>query len=223
MDMAGIITSISILAPAILFALTIHEASHALVASWMGDPTAKMLGRVTLNPLKHLDPMGTLAFFITAMAGAGIGWAKPVPVDGRNLNNPRKDNMWISAAGPVSNLLAAGAMSLILHTLIETGLFESPASWTLWLGRVLFAAVRINVVLAFFNLIPLPPLDGSGVVMGLLPYKMALHYSGLSRYGMFIILGLILLPSWLPGFPNILIPLVVRPANWLVQTLLPML
>jgi Zn-dependent protease len=223
MDVSNIIVNITFLAPAILFALTVHEASHALVALWFGDPTAKMAGRLTLNPLKHLDVMGTIVFFITAMAGAGMGWAKPVPVDGRNLKNPRKDNIWISASGPISNILAAIGLSIVLRVLMGLGVFQSDAAWLQWLATVLFAGVRINLVLAFFNMIPLPPLDGSGVLMGILPHKMAAQYYQISRYGMLIILAMIILPSWLPGFPNLLVPLVIYPANGLLQLLLPML
>ncbi len=218
---SSFIIKFTILAPPILLALTVHEVAHGLVAYKLGDPTAKMMGRLTLNPFKHLDVTGTLVFFVTAWFGAGIGWAKPVPVDPRNLKDPRRDGMWISAAGPVVNLLCAALLAVVIRLLISTGLFQEYASWKEFLANVLLIGVRINVILAFFNLIPIPPLDGSGVLSGLLSPRAAAKYHSLSRYGFVILLALIFLPGWLPGFPNLISEFVVQPANYLVSWLLP--
>ena len=221
-NLTDILIRIAVLAPAILMALTVHEASHALVAHLMGDSTAKFQGRLSLNPLHHLDPTGTLVFFITAWFGAGIGWAKPVPVDSRNLKNPQRDHIWISAAGPAANIVFAVLIALCLALLIHGGLFRSYSLFVWIMGQLLIAGVKINLVLAFFNLIPLPPLDGSGILAGLLPYRAAARYYEIGRYGFLIILGLIFLPNWLPGFPDIINLFVLTPANTLASWLLPL-
>ncbi|RJX35199.1 MAG: site-2 protease family protein [Desulfarculus sp.] len=211
-----------LLAPPILMALTVHEASHALVAWLRGDPTAKQAGRLSLNPIRHLDLAGTLVFFVTAWFGAGFGWAKPVPVDGRRLRDPRRDMIWISASGPVSNLAFAVLISLVLAGLIHLGLFTEYALWKWFLGEMLILGITVNVVLAFFNLIPLPPLDGSGILTGLLSPRAALHYQQFARYGFLILLGLIFLPRFLPGLPNIIGYLVLYPAQAIIDLLLPL-
>jgi len=210
-----------ILAPPILMALTVHEASHALVAWWRGDPTAQRMGRLSLNPLRHLDPAGTLVFFITAWFGAGFGWAKPVPVDGRNLADPRRDMIWISAAGPASNLVCASLIALVLYLLVNAGVFVGYADWKWFLAKMMMTGVTVNVILAFFNLIPLPPLDGSGILAGLLSPAAALRYQQLNRWGFIILLALIFLPRWLPGLPNIIYYLVLYPANSVLNLLMP--
>jgi Zn-dependent protease len=212
---------IAVLAPPILMALTVHEAAHALVAFLRGDPTAKLAGRLSLNPLRHLDVAGTLVFFFTAWVGSGIGWAKPVPVDYRRLKNPQRDVMWVSAAGPVVNLLAASAVALSLHLLVVAGVFADFSAWKRYLAEVLLVGVQVNVVLAFFNLLPLPPLDGSGIVLGLLPPAAAARYQAFSRYGFAILLALIFLPQVVRGFPNLLGLLVVGPASLVTAWLLP--
>lgn len=218
---SGFITKFTILAPPILMALTVHEVAHGLVAYKFGDPTAKMMGRLTLNPFKHLDVTGTLVFFVTAWLGAGIGWAKPVPVDPRNLKDPKRDGMWISAAGPVVNILFAVAIAAVFKLLISIGLFQRPSSWQIYLANVLTVGVQINIILAFFNLIPLPPLDGSGVLSGLLSPRAAAKYHSLSRYGFVILLALIFLPGWLPGFPDLIRAFVLKPAYYFTSWLLP--
>lgn len=218
----SILIKVGLLAPPILMALTVHEAAHGLVALWRGDPTAKYAGRLTLNPLRHLDPTGTLVFFITAWFGAGIGWAKPVPVDHRRLKDPRRDMMWVSAAGPLSNLLFALILALALNLFIQIGFFREPG-WTVFLAHMMILGVKINIVLAFFNLLPLPPLDGSGIVTGLLSPRAAAKYSQLNRYGFIIIMGLIFLPRWLPGFPDIIDIFVLTPASLLISMLLSMI
>lgn len=171
--------------PPILFALTFHEFAHAWSARKLGDPTAESMGRLSLNPLVHLDPVGTFMIFITVMSGFGIGWAKPVPVDPRYLQNPRRDMLWIALAGPVSNIILA---------FIMTGIFTSmtPGGGTTDLIRqMLLIGISINLVLAFFNMLPIPPLDGSKILMGLLPEEQARQYSQLEMYGPMLLIGLI--------------------------------
>jgi Zn-dependent protease len=218
---SSFIVKLIVLAPPILMALTVHEVAHGLVAYKMGDPTAKMAGRLSLNPFKHLDLTGTLVFFVTAWLGAGIGWAKPVPVDYRNLRDPKRAVVWISAAGPAVNLLFAVLLAIVIKLLISIGLFAEYASWKDFLANILVIGVRINVVLAFFNMIPLPPLDGSGVLSGLLSPQAAAKYHSLSRYGFVILLALIILPGWLPGFPDLIGDFILQPANYLAAWLLP--
>lgn len=219
-DISGFISRVALLAPPILLALTVHEAAHGLVAWWRGDPTAKMLGRVTLNPIKHLDPLGTLVFFVSAMAGAGFGWAKPVPISAANLKNPQRDMILISAAGPVVNILTAVVLALVLNVLVNLGAARVD-SWWVPLLHMLELGVWINGVLAFFNLIPLPPLDGSGILMGFLPPRAAMRYQAFGRYGFMILLALLFLPGMIPGFPDLIHTFVVYPASALIEFLLP--
>ncbi len=172
--------SILLSAPAILFGLTIHEFSHGYVAWRLGDPTARMMGRLTLNPLKHLDPIGTIALFLFR-----FGWAKPVPIDPRNFRHPTRDMAISSMAGPAANLLTAAVSGLILRVLI---LFHVG-------GFVAILAsyfVLFNLILCFFNLIPIPPLDGSRLLYHLLPPNLAAGYARLERYGFLILIGIIL-------------------------------
>jgi Zn-dependent protease len=176
-DIQGLILS----APAILFGLTIHEFSHGWVAWRLGDPTAKMLGRLTLNPLKHLDPIGTIALFLFR-----FGWAKPVPIDPRNFRHPTRDMAISSLAGPGANLATAAVAGLILR-----GLFLLHVSGFLTILTSYF--VLFNLILCFFNLIPIPPLDGSRLVYHLLPPHLAASYARLERYGFIILIGVILL------------------------------
>jgi Zn-dependent protease len=213
---------------ALLFAITIHEASHAWSAMKFGDPTAKGMGRVTLNPLAHIDPIGTVILpLILLISGApAFGWAKPVMVNPRNLRRPRRDNLWISFAGPAANLSVAAA-SLILILFIKalrpgTVIFLAdflrggqrfPAGLypVEGLVLVLFFFVLINTYLAVFNLIPVPPLDGSGILEGLLSPSAAAAYSKIRPYGFIIVLGLIML-----GVLNI----IIRPVLNLIGTLI---
>jgi len=218
----GLVIKILLLAPPILLALTMHEASHAFIAWLRGDDTARRAGRLSLNPLKHLDVTGTLVFFITAWVGSGIGWAKPVPVDYRNLKNPQRDIIWVSAAGPLANLGTACLLGLILHLLVNAGLFREPSLPVYYLGQVFILGVRVNLVLALFNLLPLPPLDGSGIVTGLLPMRLAARYQQLSRYGFAIIFALIFLPQVMSAFPDVISWAVRWPVDWLMDLLLPL-
>lgn len=214
---------LALLAPPILMALTVHEAAHAWVASRCGDQTARLAGRISLNPLRHLDPAGTLVFFVTAWFGSGIGWAKPVPVDWRNLGHPRRDLALISASGPVVNLVCAALLALALNLLIQMGAFAGAGLVMFYLGQLLVFGVQVNTILAFFNLLPLPPLDGSGIVTGLLPPRAAASYHAFSRYGFAILLALIFLPQVIHGFPDVIHWLVITPARALMAWLLPML
>ena len=193
---------------ALLFAITIHEAAHAWAAMKKGDLTAAAMGRVSLNPLAHIDPIGTVLLpLMLRIAGAPVfGWAKPVMVNPRNLRHPRQDNLWISFAGPAANMTAA-AVSLVLILVVKAvqpgtivflarflrgdqqlhaGIYPLEG-----LALVLFFFILINTYLAVFNLIPVPPLDGSGVLSGLLSYKAAAAYDSLRPYGIFIVIGLI--------------------------------
>jgi Zn-dependent protease len=167
----------AIWAVSLVIAVTVHEFSHAWIADFLGDPTARLAGRKTLNPLSHLDPLGTLALFI-----AHIGWGKPVPVDPYNLENPKRDNMLISFAGPASNLLLATALSL-------AGKFLFPQ-----LVFLLLPLITLNVGLAVFNLLPIPPLDGSKILFGLLPPHLADQYEDFTGQAGILLLLLFLIP-----------------------------
>jgi len=204
MDILSIVISLF----AFLFAITIHEASHAWTASRFGDPTAAAMGRVSLNPLAHIDPFGTvlLPLILVIIGAPAFGWAKPVMVNPRNLRNPRRDNLWISISGPAANLAAAaGSLALILlmkalnpgtsaflrSFVIERQPFPRGFYPLEGLALILFYAVLVNTYLAVFNLIPVPPLDGSGVLAGLLSDRAAAKYDRLRPYGFFIVVALI--------------------------------
>ena len=170
----------------LLISLTIHEAAHAWTADRLGDPTARRLGRVSLNPLVHIDWIGTVLLPIIAAVSnlPLIGWAKPVPVSVGNLRHPRRDFMLVAAAGPISNLLQAIVWALVLRVILAAP--DGDAAY--FLQR----AVIINLLLMFFNLIPIPPLDGGNVLLGLLPPQLARHYSQLRQYGFLILYALML-------------------------------
>lgn len=185
------IQMVAIIALPFILAITVHEAAHGLIADRLGDHTARSLGRVTLNPLKHIDPLGTviLPLALFALGLIPIGWAKPVPIDGRNLKRPRKDMAWVAAAGPGANLIMGVLWGLVI--LAEDSLYGlSP-----WVAEPLVfmaaAGVWINVILFVLNMLPIPPLDGSRVVASLLPAAAARSYGKIEPYGLFIVLGLI--------------------------------
>ncbi|MBW1708874.1 MAG: site-2 protease family protein [Deltaproteobacteria bacterium] len=185
--MHDMILRIALLALPVLIAVTVHEVAHGWIAFKLGDNTAQQAGRLTLNPIKHLDLFGTLVFIITQM----VGWAKPVPVNPYNLKNPRKDMIWVAAAGPAANILMAVGFSLLYHlTSRMAGSYPSDMIIVpvLLISRV---GVIINVGLATFNLLPVPPLDGSNIAMGLLPRDMARIYQSITPYGFLILLVLI--------------------------------
>jgi len=189
----------------LLLSLTIHEAAHAWTADQLGDPTARALGRVSLNPLVHIDWIGTVLLPLIAAVSRLplIGWAKPVPVMLRNLRHPRRDFMIVAAAGPISNLLQAVVFALVLRLVPADGL----------LPRVLELAVYINLLLAFFNLIPVPPLDGGNVMLGLLPPRLAAGYAQLNQYG-FIILYALMFTGMASAF-------ISPPTNFMMRMLIP--
>jgi len=173
-----------------LFAITCHEVSHGYIAWRYGDPTARMLGRLTLNPLKHIDIVGTIMIVLI-----GIGWAKPVPVVYENLRHPKRDMIWVAAAGPITNLLLAFVSALLLRGMVA---FATPSTAESQLTMIveplilmLAFSVYINVLLAIFNMIPLPPLDGGRVMTGLLPDRQASVLARIEPYGMLIIIALV--------------------------------
>ena len=180
---------LALLIPVILLALSFHEMAHAWTASRFGDHTARALGRVSLNPLRHLDPLGTLMVFL-----AGFGWAKPVPVNPENLANPQKDSLWIAAAGPVSNLILALASGLLLQLVVHTGFAGTlPGAAGEATIRILALSVHLNLALMAFNLLPLHPLDGAQVLKGLLSPAAADRVARLDPFGPFLLLGLIIM------------------------------
>lgn len=173
-----------------LMAITFHEVSHGFVAYLRGDNTARYLGRLTLNPLKHLDIIGTIMIIVV-----GIGWAKPVPVNFNNLNSPKRDMIWVAAAGPVTNLVLATFSAVLIRFIVPlTEPLPDSSTFQLFLEPVLLMlafSVYINLLLALFNLMPLPPLDGGRVLMGLLPDRMASVLARIEPYGMIIIIGIV--------------------------------
>jgi Zn-dependent protease len=184
------LSTLLLIAPPILIALTFHEFAHAYAAYRYGDDTAKQLGRLSLNPLRHLDPLGTIMIFLVH-----FGWAKPVPVNPYRLKNPRKDMLWISAAGPLANILLALASGLLLRLLFAMD--GTPGSHTgtameLFTFMVIMS-LQINLALAIFNILPIAPLDGSKILSGLLPAEFAKYIGVLERYGPFVLIGLIII------------------------------
>ena len=181
------VSQLIIMAPPLLLALTLHEYAHGYVAYRLGDPTARNAGRLTLNPLSHLDPIGTIAFFFIK-----FGWAKPVPVNPYYFKNPRQDMLWVALAGPVTNLLLAVASALLLKAIIGTATLipYSPMLEAILvpLYNMLVASVWINLVLCIFNFLPIPPLDGGRILTGLLPEDLARTYASFERYGFIVIL-----------------------------------
>ena len=179
-DLINLVISLLVL----IFSLSVHEAAHAWSASQLGDDTAKRLGRVTLNPIAHTDPIGTLLLpLIAKLSGAPlIGWAKPTPVNTRNLRQPRRDHILVTAAGPASNLLIAFAAAAVMRAGISRGD---------WLELLVFEALTLNVLLAVFNMVPIPPLDGGQILMALLPPPVATRLGFMYQYGFLILMGLL--------------------------------
>jgi Zn-dependent protease len=202
--MESFLLKLSIMLVPGLMAITCHEVSHGFIAYLKGDNTAKYLGRLTLNPLKHLDIIGTLMVFLI-----GIGWAKPVPVNFNNLNNPKRDMIWVAAAGPVTNILLATVSALLLRLMVSLGssLTTEFQFWIFLEPIILMLAfsVYINLVLAIFNLVPVPPLDGGRVLVGLLPHRQSIALAAMERYGMIAIILLVLF------FPSILSYVIAPP------------
>ena len=185
----------------IIFAITVHEAAHGYAARYFGDMTAHYLGRISLNPLKHIDPVGTIILpALTVMLGGILfGWAKPVPVNFNNLRNPKKNMLWVALAGPFSNLLMA-----IFWTFLFARLQFFPDNSIFFLSAMALAGIQINLILMVLNMLPIPPLDGGRVAVSLLPYPWSSYVENLERYGLFIIIFLLF--SGVLG--NILFPLI---------------
>jgi Zn-dependent protease len=205
----------------LVVAIVLHEIAHGWVANAFGDPTARRLRRLSLNPLRHVDPFGTIVLpLFLAVAGAPVfGWAKPVPVVARRMRNPRLHMILVALAGPGMNLLLAVVGALALAALValrpEAGLVS------LFVALNLLNFVAINIFLALFNMLPIPPFDGGHVVEGLLPRRAAVHYAKLRRFGFpLLIVLIVLLPRLVPGVDPIG-QLIGRPADWLTGALLP--
>jgi Zn-dependent protease len=179
-----------LIAPPILLALTFHEYAHAFVANRLGDDTAKQNGRLSLNPLKHLDPLGTIMIFLVH-----FGWAKPVPVNPYRLKNPKRDMLWISAAGPLANIALALASGMLFRVLVAAGETPDRTSIMGLFISVVLMSLQINLALAIFNILPIAPLDGSKILSGLLPAGFEKMFYFMERYGPFILLGLIIFGS----------------------------
>ncbi len=189
MDISSFIQNICIYALPVLFAITLHEAAHAYAARHFGDPTAYLMGRMTLNPIKHIDPLGTIALPLLCLLLPGsflFGWAKPVPVNFGDLRNPKRDMRWVALAGPAANLIMMLLWTLVLGILLHAaeGDFVYP------LRQMAQAGVQINIVLMILNLIPIPPLDGGRVLISLLPDSAARKVARIEPYGMIVLLVL---------------------------------
>ena len=221
MDLARIIQTVAIYALPVLFAITVHEAAHGYAARHFGDNTAWSQGRVTLNPIRHIDPVGTILMPLILYFATGghflFGYARPVPVNFGRLRNPKRDMIWVALAGPGSNFLQAlawGALLLLLHAL---GVHER-----FFLGMCI-AGVNVNLVMFAFNLFPLPPLDGGRILVGLLPWKQAVTVSRIEPWGFFIVMALVISgivgTLWLGPLMALssgLIDLLLTPLRWLL-------
>jgi len=192
--------------PVFLLAVTIHEYAHGWVALKKGDTTARDAGRLSLSPLAHIDPIGTVIFpLLLALSGLPVfGWAKPVPINFRKLGNPKKDLLWVGLAGPAANIIFAFCMAMILRF--------APISGLLTFGRLMFYMVIINLLLGIFNLIPVPPLDGSRILTSLLPMRQAVAYMQIERYG-FLIMFILL---WTGIIGKVVFPIVGMLAYFLL-------
>ena len=221
MDFAQIIQTVAIYAIPVLFAITVHEAAHGYAARHYGDNTAYMLGRITLNPLKHIDPLGTIAMPLLlyfATSGAFLfGYAKPVPVNFGRLRHPKRDMIWVALAGPGANLVQAILWVVLGYLMVAAGVEER---FFLEMAR---AGLMVNLVMFAFNLFPLPPLDGGRILVGLLPMRAAIGLSRVEPYGFFIVLALVVSGIvgnlWLRPLMNVtagLIELLLSPLRWLL-------
>ena len=217
MSINEIVQTITTHALPVLLAITLHEAAHGLVAKLLGDNTAWAMGRVTINPFVHIDPVGTIAMpLILYIATAGhflFGYAKPVPVDFSRLRNPKRDMIWVALAGPVANLLQAVVWAVVIYVLTANNTEER------FFFEMAQAGLLTNLVMFAFNLFPVPPMDGGRILVGLLPLRLAIGYSRVERFGFFIVMGLVML-----GIVNALWMLPIMTASmfsiqWLLQPL----
>lgn len=201
--MDNLIQTLAIYAIPVIFAITVHEAAHGYVARLFGDPTAWQLGRITLNPIKHIDLFGTLlmpALLLIVSKGAFMfGWAKPVPVDFNRLRKPKQDMLWVAAAGPGANLAMAFAWAVVL----KLALIMPDHAYSLPLAEMARAGINVNAVLMLLNLLPIPPLDGGRIAVSLLPQPLAWQFARIEPFGFFILLALM----FLGGLETILTPL----------------
>lgn len=221
-DLTGLLAKIAILALPIIIAITFHEAAHGFAARHFGDDTAAKLGRITLNPLRHVDPFGTVllpAFLLLTHAGFIFGYAKPVPVNFGALRNPKRDMIFVAAAGPAMNI----ALALVSAALIAVALRAGAAPDGAWIALFL-GSLEINLVLAVLNLLPLPPLDGGRVMTGLLPMRLAVPFARIERFGFLVIVAALFLLPYLGaklGIDlNVFEWLVARPVEWLTHAAL---
>ena len=192
MQLEALAIKIAISAIPILLAITVHEASHGYVAKYFGDLTAERMGRISLNPFKHIDPVGTILLPALTLFFGGVlfGWAKPVPVNFGNLRHPKKDMLWVAAAGPASNFVMAVLWSLLLGTIkykLSQGVYSPLFPFLLQMS---FVGVTINVVLMVLNLLPMPPLDGGRIAVSLLPNHLAIKLAQVEKYGFAILIAL---------------------------------
>ena len=217
MSINEIVQTIATHALPVLLAITLHEAAHGLVAKLLDDNTAWAMGRVTINPFVHIDPVGTIAMpLILYVATAGhflFGYAKPVPVDFSRLRNPKRDMIWVALAGPVANLLQAVVWAVVIYVLTANNTEER------FFFEMAQAGLLTNLVMFAFNLFPVPPMDGGRILVGLLPLRLAIGYSRVERFGFFIVMGLVML-----GIVNALWMLPIMTASmfsiqWLLQPL----
>jgi Zn-dependent protease len=189
-NISDLIQTVLIYALPVIFAITLHEAAHGYAAQRLGDPTAAMLGRVTLNPFVHIDPMGTILMPLLLYFSTGgaflFGYAKPVPVRFDQLRHPKRDMVWVALAGPAANLLQALLWGVVLYALAATGVSER------FFIEMCKAGMLTNVVMFVFNLFPLPPLDGGRILVGLLPWRQAIMFSKIEPWGFFIVMALVI-------------------------------